>query len=387
MDHKAFTDAALGELVRIDAPSSKWAFSPAPLPDTWDIPHKIWPLLLEAREAIAELNGVGRHIPAYRLLLRPLQSREALRSSSMEGTYATPEQLLLYQAEPREPQEPNDQLNASREVSNYDQALVVGQGLLDDGHPLSVGLIRTLHDVLLSGVRGDDKSPGEFRRTQVQVGADARYMPPPPHLLSDCLDSLENSLYSKNSIDPLIWAFMVHYQFETIHPFNDGTGRVGRLLLSLQIYRALQLSAPWLYLSPFFDKYKDEYIDNLFRVSTHGDWERWIAFCLRASAYQAKDAMKRFNALVDLRERYNARIIESATDVKFRIYTILDRLFERPIITIPQASKITEVTYPTAQSDLKFLERLGILNQGPEEVRPRFYIASEVLRIAFLDID
>ena len=226
---------------------------------------------MEAREAIARLDGVGRHMPNHNLLLRPLQQREALRSSSMEGTYATPEELLLYQAEPREPRSSDDRVNAWREVFNYGQALTAGKEILDEGYPLSLQLIRTLHAELLRGVRGEEKAPGEFRQRQVQVGAGGRFIPPPAHYLPECLEALEQSLAAQTGIDPLIRAFMVHYQFEAIHPFNDGNGRVGRLLLSLHIYRSMELGSPWLYLSPFFERHKDDYIDSLFRVSAHND--------------------------------------------------------------------------------------------------------------------
>jgi Fic family protein len=170
-----------------------------------------------------------------------------LKSSSLEGTYATPEQLLLFEIEPREPKSSKDPVNSWREVSNYSRALRIGQDLLSD-LPISLRLIKELHKELLRGVRGENKNPGNFRRTQVHIGSDRRFIPPPPTKVKDCLNDLELYIHTENNIDPLIAAFMVHYQFETIHPFMDGNGRVGRLLLSLMIFQNCNLKSPWLYL-------------------------------------------------------------------------------------------------------------------------------------------
>lgn len=382
MDHRAYTSSATGQLVHIELPRPDYAFVPSPLPQSWQMPADLWQHLMDAREAIARLDGTGRHMPNHALLLRPLQQREALRSSSMEGTYATPEELLLYQAEPREPKSGNDPVNAWREVYNYGLALRAGQQLLDDGYPSSLQLIRTLHSELLRDVRGDDKSPGEFRKGQVIVGASGRYIPPPPHQLQGCLDDFERSLREPPAdIDPLLWAFMVHYQFETIHPFNDGNGRVGRLLLSLQIYKGLDLACPWLYLSAFFERHKDEYIDYMFRVSTHGDWGRWLSFCLLGAQEQANDAMERLDQLVALKERYHQEIGQSGANA--RIYPLLDELFETPIITIPSVVELLQVTYPTAKADIERLVTAGILRQGREDVRPMYFYSPEIMDIAY----
>lgn len=340
---------------------------------------------MAAREAIAHLDGIGKHLPNYALLLRPLQQREALRSSSMEGTYATPEELLLYQAEPRDPKSPTDRENDWREVYNYGTALQQGRDHLDGGLPLSLQLVRAMHASLLSGVRGDDKDPGQFRQRQVQVGAGGRFIPPPAHQLQDCLSAFERSLTEPSTIDPLIWAFMVHYQFETIHPFYDGNGRIGRLLLSLQIYQSLKLSNPWLYLSAYFERHKDEYIDGLFRVSTHNDWNRWILFCLQGATEQARDAISRSERLVALREKYRQKV--AASGASARLATIIDCLFERPLVTILQLKSLTNVTYPTAKSDAGRLVRLGVLRPGPAGLRPAYFSAPEIMAAAFDEPD
>ena len=293
MDRSRFTDSRLGELVGIGAPDPGLAFVPAPLPAAWDMPVDLWPLLMRAREAVARLDGAGRHLTNPQLLLVPLQQREALRSSSMEGTYATPEELLLYQMDPRDPTSREDQVNAWREVFNYGKALQLGVNLLNEGLPISLRLIRDIHRALLSGVRGQEKRPGEFRDYQVQVGVEARFVPPPAQYLPDCLDAFEKWHHLDSDIDPLIRACMAHYQFETIHPFRDGNGRVGRLLLALTIFQWMKLGSPWLYLSPFFDRHRDDYIDHLFNVSADGRWLPWIRFCLQGVVAQCDDTLGR----------------------------------------------------------------------------------------------
>ena len=356
MDRALFGPNSPGRLVDADPPLKGCAFIPEPLVRIWDVSLEMWPVLSMAREALAKLDGIGRHLPTHSLLLRPLQRREALRSSSMEGAYATPEELLLYESRQNEATSSEGRLAAWGEVFNYDCALRYGKEYIDHGGPLSLQLIRGLHGELLKGVRGQDKSPGDYRDVQVQVGAGARFVPPPPVFLSECLEAFEKTLSQTSDIDPLLRAFMIHYQFETIHPFGDGNGRVGRLLLSLQIYQEMQLSAPWLYLSPFFEKHKDEYIDSLFRVSTHNDWEGWFNLCLRAVEAQCNDAIRRCDRLVELRESYLTRLAESGAAA--RLNAVVDKLFDSPLITVPMLAELSSTSYPTAKSDIKRLSDL-----------------------------
>jgi len=384
VDKKFFDKNALGKLMKINIHgSTDWAFVPYPLPQKWTITNNIWNLLLKAREELARLDGVGRHMPDYKLLLKPLQQREALRSSSLEGTYATPEQLLLFEIDPREPKSQNDPINVWKEVYNYSNALEIGQKLLEK-IPISNRLIKELHKNLLSGVRGYQRNPGNFRKTQVHIGSDRRFIPPPPNETIKCLNDLEVFIHKNKEIDPLIFCFMVHYQFETIHPFLDGNGRVGRLLLSLMIYKLCNLTSPWLYLSAFFDKYKDEYINNLFNVSAKADWENWIAYCLRATAHQAKDAIRRFDMLVELKEKYFNTVSHHGD--KIRLHTLIDKLFGSPVITKPQATKILNVSYPTAKSDIDILLRSKILSKSNLTQRPKIFFAPDIMKIAYSDI-
>ncbi|AUT00944.1 filamentation induced by cAMP protein fic [Nostoc sp. CENA543] len=383
MDKSVFTENCSGKLWEISVEGSKdWSFIPNPLPENWEMPIEIWSLLVQAREELARLDGVGRYMPNYNLLLRPLQRREALRSSSLEGTYATPQQLLLFEIEPREPRSADDPVNAWQEVWNYNRALELGLNLLEE-RPLSLNLIRSIHQELLSGVRGFQRDPGNFRRSQVHIGSDRRFVPPPPNEIMPCLDALEKYIHQEKDIDSLIVCFMVHYQFEAIHPFLDGNGRVGRLLLSLMIYEHCKLSQPWLYLSAFFDRYKDEYVNLLFEVSAEGNWKDWIAFCLRGTIEQSRDAIRRFDMLLNLRTQYMELLSQSNGNI--RLNRLIDHLFESPAITIPQLAQMCNISYPTARADLERLVNVGILVESDIQERPKIYFASHILDIAYSD--
>lgn len=381
MDKTQFSADSPGKLVPIDVQGEMdWAFVPAPLTTVIELKDESWQLLLKAKEELARLDGVGRHLPNQELLLRPLQQREALTSSSLEGTYASPEQLLLYGIDPKEPSSDKDPVNSWREVFNYGQALSQGQKLLDAGYPISLLLVRQLHQSLLGGVRGADRTPGEFRKTQVHIGSTRRFIPPPPLEVIRCLDEFEVNLKLKSDIDPLVRCFMLHYQFETIHPFNDGNGRVGRLLLSLMIYVWCGLQNPWLYLSAYFERYKDEYINYLFNVSAKNNWRDWVNFCLRATIAQSIDSVRRIDELVALRKEFHERTL-SLTGTT-RLHAIIEDLFAQPVVAVSKLAKIHGVTYPTARSDISKLAKLGILCEL-SSVYPKSFFAPEIMKIAY----
>jgi Fic family protein len=348
-----------------------------PLPRAWEIPNSLWPLLASAREELARLDGIGRTLPRPELLLRPLQQREALRSSSLEGTYATADELLLFELAPEDRFGPADRVNDWREVLNYAAAVRIGTEFLAE-LPLSLRLIRTMHQELLTGVRGRDRAPGEFRRTQVQLGSDRRYMPPPVNELLPCLDDFERFLNDADAIDPLIRTFIAHYQFEAIHPFIDGNGRVGRALLSLCAYKWCGLSHPWLYVSPYFDRHKDEYIDSLFAVSTDGAWSRWLELCLRATIDVCRDAVRRCAQLAQLRAEYHSR----AGTTNGRMHVLIDDLFSNPFVRVTEASKRMNVSYPTARDDIEKLVKLEILVEL-EGSRPKAFYSPAIFNAAY----
>ncbi|WP_017325024.1 Fic family protein [Synechococcus sp. PCC 7336] len=381
MDEDIFSGEFPGKLSKISTGDKQdWAYIPNPLPIKWNNSTEVWKLLALAREELARLDGVGYNIPNYNLLLRPLQRREALRSSSLEGTYATPEQLLLFEIDPKEPKSASDPMGSWQEVWNYNRALELGLHLLTE-RPLSLNLIREIHRELLAGVRGAQKDPGNFRRVQVHIGSDRRFIPPPPNELKPCLYDLEKAIHKEKDVDKLIFCFMAHYQFETIHPFLDGNGRVGRLLLSLMIYEQCNLKKPWLYLSAFFDKYKDEYIKLLFEVSSKGNWEGWIKFCLRGTIEQSRDAIRRFGELLVLRNKYMEILDKSRGNI--RLNRIIESLFESPAVTIPQVKEMCDISYPTASTDIERLIDVGILAKSDMVERPKIFFAPHIIDITY----
>jgi cell filamentation protein, protein adenylyltransferase len=382
VDFTLFGPNSPGNLIRISAPGPDWAFIPGPLPKNWRPTPELVPLLVDARQCLARLDGAARYLPANTYLLRPLQQREALRSSALEGTFATAEQLLLYGLEPKNPTSSSDPANAWREVFNYDSALQRAEELLRH-LPIASRVMRELHLRLLDGVRGADRTPGVFRKRQVHIGSDRRFVPPPHDHVENCIAELERYINEPDSTDPLVRAFMAHYQFEAIHPFLDGNGRVGRLLLAVMIHRACSLQAPWLYLSPYFDKHKDEYIDRLFKVSTLGDWNSWIALCLRGTIEESRSALMRIDSLIRLKDKYEKQLAKARSSA--RLQQIVVHLVSSPVTTISALAKQFDITFPTAQADVRRLLKLRILKQMPARTKPMSFIAHEFFKASYVE--
>jgi Fic family protein len=393
MDASRFTDTKTGQLVKIAIPTGNdWAFVPDPLPPVnWTFPHRLWPLLAEACEKLARLDERGKTIGNPDLLLEPLQSREALRSSSLEGTYATPKELLLYEigaaADPKAAEQKSDKRDEAREVANYMRALKHGHTRLKTGSlPLSKRLLTEMHGILMDGVRGSEKGSGEFRKRQVHIGSDRRYVAPPPgDHMERCLDQFETFInIDYNVVHPLVLSYLVHYQFEAIHPFPDGNGRVGRLLLALTTYSWSSLFLPWLYMSAYFERYKDEYIANLFRISTHGDWDTWVEFCLRGTVEQALDAIARCDRLKQIRTKMHA--VAKGLGLPHRLYIIIDCLFMSPVFTTSQVRQWGSSSKPTARDDVARLADAGLIEYLEGE-RPMIFYAPEIFNAAYSEDD
>ena len=360
MKRSDFNKNRTGELVAVKSvDGSKCAFVPGPFPPSSQWEERLWPLLLEARMALAGLNGVGKHLPNANLLLKPLQNREAQRSSKLEGTITSPQQQGLFEIDPRYPASDDDPINSLREIYNYATALNVWQNPATSKE-LTRGLIGDLHKTLMEGVRGAEQRPGQFRDTVSQVGRPARFVPPPPEYLEDLMANLEQYMQARETdIDPLVDAFRVHYQIEAIHPFRDGNGRVGRLLLSILIMEWCQLSEQWMYMSAFFETNKDEYTRRMYRVSSRGEWGDWMEFCLRGTIEQARDAERRCERLLALNQKYTNKVKEIGGSV--RLSSIVNDLFVQPFTSIPALSRSLRVTYNTAKSDAAKLSSAGIL--------------------------
>ncbi|HEY4364319.1 MAG TPA: Fic family protein [Bryobacteraceae bacterium] len=370
MKQSDFSLSSPGRLVPIpnQSPDAQFAFIPSPLPPSWKWPEHLWKVLLQARTCLASLDGTGKHLPNPELIVKPLQRREAQLSSKLEGTITDPQQQALFQADPQYPASDADPMNAYREVFNYGRALQLRRSDAN-ALPLSLRLIRELHSVLMDGVRGSDQRPGEFRTIQNQIGKPARFVPPPPQNLNETLDAFEKYLHTEDEFDPLVRAFFAHYQFETIHPFGDGNGRVGRLLLSLSIMEWCKLSNQWLYMSAFFEREKERYMDLLFGVSTKGDWESWISFCLQGVVEQALDTEKRCDKLVGLHRDFHGRLKGGSV----RLSTLVDSLFESPVVLVTRVKETFRVTYHTAKADLEKLTRLGIVEPLPDMKTITYY--------------
>jgi Fic family protein len=385
MDSTLFTERKTGQLVPIKVHTQDdWAFVPNALPPLgWSFPNRLWPLLAKAKEKLGMLNGIGRTLDDPQLLLQPLGGREAITSSALEGTHATPEELMLFELSPTRPRSESDRSNEWREVANYRAALNEGGRLLGrENLPFCSRVFKSLHARLFDETRGRYTGPGEFRQHQVAVGSDRRYIPPTVAHLERCLNDLEVYINAEQpDLDPLVKAYMVHYQFEAIHPFYDGNGRIGRVLLSLMVYKWCGFQCPWLYMSAYFERYKDEYISKMFRISTRGEWDEWLEFCLRGTIVQAEDAIRRCDGLTKLKREMQKRI-EDGRHASSRTHRIVDRLFTHPVVKIAWLSRDFGVTYPTAKDDVERLERAGIL-RPLSGVSPKAYYAPEIMKVAY----
>jgi len=378
MNPAEFTQDSPGRLVRI--PEGGHAFIPDPLPLEMSLRPETIKLLSEADRALGHLYGIAESLPNPKLVVRPLLRREAELSSRIEGTYATQKDLALFDLhQPAEPVPPD-----VKEVANYVATLELGLKRLRE-IPICLRLIRELHLRLLRGVRGNARSIGEFRGVQNFIGqrdqpiSEARYVPPPAGELSQCLDAFERSLHAENSLPPLIRLAMIHYQFEAIHPFEDGNGRIGRLLLPLLLCEQKLLPHPLLHLSAFFERYRENYYDHLLRVSQRGQWQEWIQFFLRAVCDQAQEASERSRALLDLRQKFQEMI--RAKRASALAAKLVDYLFTSPAITVPFAEDLLKVRYPSANLTVQRLVKVGILSEISGQKRNRVWLAQGILRV------
>ena len=376
-----FAPQAPGKLLAIGR--GVYAFLPDPLPPRLEWSLRLIALLDEARGALGELAGLLRQLPNPYLFIRPFIQKEAVLSSRIEGTQAG--LLDVYALEAQVPLFPSPKLREdAQEVLNYIRALERGRELLQE-IPLSLRLLKEVHAVLLRGVRGGGRAPGEFRRAQNWIGPpgssleEARYVPPPPGPMLEALDALERFWHSDHGLPPLVEIALVHYQFEAIHPFLDGNGRMGRLLITLMLLERGLLPEPALYLSAYFERHRTLYYDLLLGVSQRGAWEHWLAFFLEGVRTEAKDVAERARRLLDLwrewRERYGRK------GGSAHILGLLDLLFERPVLTVPLVKDRLGITHAWANRLVQRLEEDGILTPVSERKRNRLYAAKEILEI------
>jgi Fic family protein len=382
MNPTDFTPQAPGRLIRI--PEGVWGFVPNPLPPPLQFDLETINVLSEADRALGEIASVGRMLPNPRLLTQPFMRREAVSSSRIEGTTASVEQLVLFEeAMPTQPQ-PED----VREVANYVAAMDYGLVRLKT-LPVSSRLIRELHERLLREVRGESRHPGEFRAVQNSIRRagqslqDARFVPPPVPEMLAALDAFERYFAAPKGLPPLVHMALCHYQFEAIHPFMDGNGRIGRLLIGLMLCApdfygdAPLLPGPLLYLSDYFERNREAYVDHLLAVSQKGAWLEWLRFFLKGVAEQARGAVNRSQRLLEIQQRYRGQVQRARASAL--LPQIIDELIAHPAITTSRAQRLLSVTPRSAALNIEKLVSMGILREVTGRKTHRVYIAPEIL--------
>ena len=359
------------------------AFVPQPLPPVPppDLSGPLQLLLERAHLAIGRLDSVSTLLPDTHLFLYTYVRKEALLSSQIEGTQSSLSELLLFELE----QAGGAPLDDVVEVSNYVAALEHGIARLREGFPLSNRLIREIHAKLLAHGRGSEKSPGEFRTSQNWIGGtrpgNAHFVPPPPSQVPDCMRDLELFLHAENDNLPvLVRAALAHVQFETIHPFLDGNGRVGRLLISLLLFSAGRLSQPLLYLSLFFKQHRGEYYRLLDLVRSEGDWEAWIAFFLDGVVKTADGAVETARRLMALFDADRSRVQQAGRKASSAL-RVHDALKARPVHRLQDVAKSTGLSFPAANAGMKLLIDLQIVREVTGKQRNRVFAYDSYLNL------
>jgi Fic family protein len=390
-----FTSDSPGELVPTEG--GAWAFAPNQLPRKLPLAGSTVRLLGRANHALGELSGVARLIKNPYLLGSALLRREAILSSRIEGTTTSPEQLVLFEA--GAPFEKTRDREDAQEVLNYVLAMQRGLHLLKK-LPVSLRFIRELHAVLLHGVRGEREHPGQFRTCQNWIGRksgsirDATFVPPPVKEMGEALDDLEKFIHLEPHADipdPLgsrddpdlppivIRQALIHYQFEAIHPFRDGNGRVGRLLVPLLFISHGLLKAPLLYLSAYFERHRSDYHALLFAVSQRGAWNEWVDFFLRGVEESANESIRHADALIALRERWKARFEKARSPAL--LHKLIDHLFDTPAIRIGDAKRLLGVTTASASAIIKKLVEAGIVAERTGRMRGQVFVAADIVKL------
>ena len=338
-------------------------------------------LLERSTLALGRLDSITTLLPDPQLFLYAYVRREAVLSSQIEGTQSSLSDLLLFELE----EAPGVPFDDVVEVSNYVGALEHGMGRLRGGFPLSNRLIREMHEKLLARGRGSEKQPGEFRQSQNWIGGtrpgNAHFVPPPPALVEEAMSALERMFHEADATYPvLVMAALAHVQFETIHPFLDGNGRIGRLLIPLLLHNAGILQQPLLYLSLYFKQHRDEYYRLLDRVRTSGDWEGWLDFFLEGIAATATSAVETAQRLVALFKEDTARVQASGRTAA-TVLRVLQALHERPVLTVNEISRRTALSFPTVAKGMAALADLGVARELTGNRRNRVFAYDRYLAI------
>lgn len=358
-------------------PEGYSAFIPAPLPPNppVQIDEEMLALLSAADRALGRLDGSIQTLPDPDLFVLMYVRKEAVLSSQIEGTQSSLNDVLEAEAAISDPNRPRD----VDEVLNYVDAMNYGLEALDT-LPVSTRLLRQIHARLLQGVRGADKSPGELRTAQNWIGpggvslVEATFVPPPPHALPDALTSFERFLHTDDPIPALIHIGLAHAQFETIHPFLDGNGRVGRLLITFLLCGRGTLQKPTLYISHYLKRHRTEYYELLQRIRDEGDWESWLKFFLKGIAEVSREATETAREIVSLREEHRALIAQEFGRTAGNAAIVLEHLYAHPYISIGQVRDVLSVSYPTASKMVGQFVTHGLLREVTDRVRHKRYV-------------
>jgi Fic family protein len=384
-EHKSSILTAPGRSgVYVRQPTGYRAFIPAPLPPKPPVSNDgaLQRLLSQADFALGRLDGSIQILPNPDLFVFMYVRKEAVLSSQIEGTQSSLQDLLAAEASILAPTQPSD----VDEVINYVAAMNYGVQRLHD-LPVSVRLIREIHERLLRGVRGSNLTPGELRRSQNWIGpggctlSEASFVPPPPHELPEALGSLERFLHADDALPLLVKIGLAHAQFETIHPFLDGNGRVGRLLVTFLLCEKGVLQKPVLYLSHYFKKHRQRYYELLQATRDEGDWESWLAFFLRGVAEVSIQASETARRILALREEHRAAIAAALGRSAGNGHVVLEHLYQRPILSVNDVRELIGTTYPAANELVGRMEKLGILEEMTGQSRNRRFRYAPYIRL------
>ena len=352
------------------------AFVPDPLPNEIQLSTSLIALLATASHSVGTLVGIGETIPNPRLLISPLLRREAVLSSRIEGTVASLPDLFAYEAAPR------SRLDQDiMEVMNYVTALEYGIEMIGT-LPISFRLVNDIHEKLMYGVRGQDKRPGEFRSQQVWIGSpnspiqEARFIPPPHRCLRDLFSDWETFINAPTKMPPLVQCALMHYQIEAIHPYSDGNGRIGRLLITLFLRASEVLPQPLLYLSAYFERDRQRYYDELLNVSVTGEWERWVEYFLTGILRESEDTIKRIRRLRNLQQEL--RDLLHSRNESANVLRLLEEMFVRPVTTVSMARQRLGISDPGTRRVLSRLADAGVVSIF-ENTWPKLYVAQRLL--------
>lgn len=382
MDKEAFKNSPAGKL--IDTQKGYFAFIPDPLPPKVNYDDSLVQLLSEANRNMGNLNGIGTQLPNPALLIIPYVRKEAVLSSKIEGTQTSLSELFYFEAARKTEQKKEAGRTDVLEVFNYVKAIDYGIKRLES-LPISLRLIKEIHAILMKGARGQHLTPGEFRRSQNWIGPggctlnDATFIPPPVEEMKDALGGLEKFIHNRDILDGLIQCAAIHYQFEAIHPFLDGNGRIGRLLTILFLCERQYLKYPLLYLSAYFERNRTQYYEKLLAVSQKGDWSGWVKFFLKAIADESKDAIDNSKAVLTLLDDYRRRVEQKRPSLY--VFKTLDLISKNPYITITRAAQVFKTSFHTAKAAIEKLQSMKILTETTDKERGKIYCAEELLKV------